>query len=291
MFQSVLPELAPVATLRPIRATDYSVLVQASGPACLPARYGSFHVIGIPLSPGYAVERGTHTLTRCLRLRFGDVSIHAAGPGDHVYWAEGARCLYIHLHPRTVREAAELLLGTSDVSISSHDRLRDSELHDIGLAFAELVATHREPGDSITRELIVALTKRLVARYSVPITPRPTIGRCDVDDILDRIRMEGRELGSMSELARECGLTRAHFSRRFRVVTGSTPYASMHLSQVERAKYLLVIGRSITEAALEAGFVDQSHLSRVFRQFLGITPRQFLRWDLEIRRKLLSLED
>jgi len=38
---------------------------------------------------------------------------------------------------------------------------------------------------------------------------------------------------------------------------------------------LLTGGTSISQAAVEAGFVDQSHFSRVFKQHTGATPRQY----------------
>jgi AraC family transcriptional regulator len=82
--------------------------------------------------------------------------------------------------------------------------------------------------------------------------------------------------GSMSELARSCGLTRAHFTRRFRALTGNAPYAVMLGSRVEHAKHLLTTGhRSISEVAYATGFTDQSHLSHTFQRLVGTTPARF----------------
>jgi AraC-like DNA-binding protein len=44
---------------------------------------------------------------------------------------------------------------------------------------------------------------------------------------------------------------------------------------VHKAKDLLLNGTPIAEAALEAGFFDQSHLNRVFKKFHGVTPGQY----------------
>jgi AraC-like DNA-binding protein len=41
------------------------------------------------------------------------------------------------------------------------------------------------------------------------------------------------------------------------------------------AKRLLAQGRSIIDTALETGFSDQSHFTRVFREHTGATPNQY----------------
>ncbi len=57
---------------------------------------------------------------------------------------------------------------------------------------------------------------------------------------------------------------------------GLPPHRYQLQQAVERAKTLLCGGASICQAALEAGFADQSHFSRRFREFTGATPRQYL---------------
>jgi len=43
------------------------------------------------------------------------------------------------------------------------------------------------------------------------------------------------------------------------------------------AKEAIALGRTLAEAALEAGFADQSDLTRAFRRVAGMTPAQFRR--------------
>ena len=42
--------------------------------------------------------------------------------------------------------------------------------------------------------------------------------------------------------------------------------------RAERARVLIREGRTLATAAAECGFVDQSHLTRVFRRQFGFTP-------------------
>jgi transcriptional regulator GlxA family with amidase domain len=76
----------------------------------------------------------------------------------------------------------------------------------------------------------------------------------------------------LDDLAEVAGLSRYHFGRVFRDEVGQTPWAFVRETRVERAKELLAEGHSPAEAAHEAGFFDQSHLTRVLRTIDGRTP-------------------
>ena len=86
-----------------------------------------------------------------------------------------------------------------------------------------------------------------------------------------------RQNVSIDELTQLTGLNRAYLIRLFRRTVGIPPYAWLLQVRIERAKKLLARGDSIVDAALETGFADQSHLTRYFRNMLGITPGQFVK--------------
>jgi len=79
----------------------------------------------------------------------------------------------------------------------------------------------------------------------------------------------------LDELARRAGISRHRFAHVFKAATGLPPHAYQMQQAIEHAKSLLAEGVSISRTALEAGFADQSHFSRRFRQFTGATPRQY----------------
>ena len=69
-----------------------------------------------------------------------------------------------------------------------------------------------------------------------------------------------------------------HFARGFKQSAGVTPHHYLTRMRVERAQDMLArTDLSLSEIASPLGFSDQSHLTRHFRQMLGITPGQF-RW-------------
>ena len=82
----------------------------------------------------------------------------------------------------------------------------------------------------------------------------------------------------LPELASIAGLSVFHFARQFKQSAGVTPHSYLVQRRVERAQDMLArTDLALSEIAVAAGFSDQSHLARHFRQMLGTTPREF-RW-------------
>lgn len=77
---------------------------------------------------------------------------------------------------------------------------------------------------------------------------------------------------SLAELAKTVGLSRFELSRQFKSAFGMSPYAWQQQVRVQRGKALLKAGTPIGDAALDLGFCDQAHFSRVFRHVTGYTP-------------------
>jgi len=82
----------------------------------------------------------------------------------------------------------------------------------------------------------------------------------------------------VADLARVAGVHPVHLARGYRRWLGAAPGERLRTRRLERAADLLMRGRtSIGEIALAAGFCDQSHLNRQFRQAYGVTPGEFAR--------------
>lgn len=85
------------------------------------------------------------------------------------------------------------------------------------------------------------------------------------------------EAFSLQELEQATGHDRWQLSRDFRAMFGVSPYRYLILRRLEKARDLLLQGRSGAQAAAECGFADQSHFGRQFRKAWGLTPKAWLR--------------
>jgi AraC family transcriptional regulator len=78
---------------------------------------------------------------------------------------------------------------------------------------------------------------------------------------------------TLKEVARECGLSVGYFSHAFRRTLGLAPHKWLIEQRVVLSKEKLRDdGLSLSDVAAECGFSDQSHLTRVFRQTVGVSP-------------------
>jgi len=78
-----------------------------------------------------------------------------------------------------------------------------------------------------------------------------------------------------AELEAVTGLTRYDLARQFRASCGTSPYRYALLRRLDAAREHLIQGRPLVEVALDAGFADQAHFSRIFTATIGITPARY----------------
>jgi AraC family transcriptional regulator len=83
---------------------------------------------------------------------------------------------------------------------------------------------------------------------------------------------------SVTELAALAGVHASHVLRTFRQYHGCTVAAYVRRQRLERARAeIATTTLPLSMIALQVGFADQSHLTRVFRQAFGETPGQYAR--------------
>ena len=83
---------------------------------------------------------------------------------------------------------------------------------------------------------------------------------------------------TLDDLAAMAGVHSSHLLRTFRRYNGSTIANYVRKRRIERARAEIgAAKRPLSSIAVDAGFADQSHFTRVFRQTYGETPGQYAR--------------
>lgn len=80
---------------------------------------------------------------------------------------------------------------------------------------------------------------------------------------------------SLTLLADEAGLSRFQVLRSFAAHYGLTPHAYLMQRRASRARDLIRSGSPLAAVAFDAGYADQSHMTRDFRRRYGLTPAAF----------------
>lgn len=81
---------------------------------------------------------------------------------------------------------------------------------------------------------------------------------------------------TLEMLERASGRERWSLSRDFRVLFGTSPYRFVTLRRLDILRTLLLDRFSLVDAALAAGFHDQSHMTRHFTRTYGVSPSRWL---------------
>jgi AraC-like DNA-binding protein len=94
--------------------------------------------------------------------------------------------------------------------------------------------------------------------------------------VLRRLEAASAEPQELADLAQVAGLSRYHFLRTFKRVTGVTPHQWVLRARLRDAARRLTETRApITEIALDVGFEDLSNFIRTFRAEFGMSPSRY----------------
>jgi AraC-like DNA-binding protein len=90
-------------------------------------------------------------------------------------------------------------------------------------------------------------------------------------------RMLAKEAQSVSAAARHLGMSERTLQRSFQRDVGITPVEYRRIARLRRLLARLSVSEvSLADAAVDAGYYDQPHLDRDFRQLVGCAPREWL---------------
>jgi AraC-like DNA-binding protein len=79
----------------------------------------------------------------------------------------------------------------------------------------------------------------------------------------------------IDHLARRVGLCQSALERRFRKVTGASPKQFASIVRIRHAVRLRAAGSDFSSIAIAAGYYDQSHFIKDFKQITGFAPEAF----------------
>ncbi|MDD7970807.1 AraC family transcriptional regulator [Roseinatronobacter alkalisoli] len=123
-----------------------------------------------------------------------------------------------------------------------------------------------------SRQALILLLARLIDR---PVQATPASAPEAIAQARARIDDDPATLVTLSELASLSGLSEFQLLRGFAKETGLTPHAYLIQRRLQQARRRIAAGAALADAAVESGFADQSHMTRLFVRTYGMTPGRF----------------
>jgi len=184
---------------------------------------------------------------------------------------------------RTLYPRADLLARIAeDMGIGCLPHLKGAVLNDPALAgiLSQLHQRLMEQGlQSECESLILTGLAHLIEHHSENSTAPKRAGneRQAVRRAREYLEANFSEDVPLSELAAVASLSPFYLARAFEREVGMPPHAYLEGVRIRRAREFLDRGSDLISTALAVGYSDQSHFTRRFKRFLGITPGEYSR--------------
>jgi AraC family transcriptional regulator len=220
-------------------------------------------------------------------VRQGDLFLKPGGSvTNELRWSsltgEPMQTLHIHLNSTLFSRTAEEMADRDPARLTLIGRagFQDPLLAQIGLALRQELEQPTAAGKLYAQSAAQMLAVHLLRCYTnIPIEikePAQRLTSRQVRRVTDFILAHLDQELSLPVLAQQAGFSPYHFARLFRRTTGESPHQFVLRQRIEHAKHLLKEGDlPLAHVALESGFANQGHLTRVFKQHLGLTPAAY----------------
>lgn len=181
------------------------------------------------------------------------------------------RCL--NVKPEVMGKVAKEITGaeclpefTSTVVCRSELAARLKDLH-------ELILQRNK--EFKKEEIFYLLIEELIADFTEPAEDSLRATSHEIQRACEFMDENFAQSIRLDDLVQVAGLKKYTLLRYFIQQKGVTPYQYLETVRVNQAKTRLEQGVSPVDAALQAGFTDQSHFSRFFKNYIGLTPKQY----------------
>ena len=141
-----------------------------------------------------------------------------------------------------------------------------------------LLADIDEPINDLSHaEVAVAVADCLLLLSGCAEDQRPSIDTTAVESVREYLAAHASEQTPASLLEGVAGTDRFTIARHFRWAFGTSPDRYRTLRRLALARAAIEKGLPLARAAADAGFADQSHMSRQFKKTYGLTPGHWAR--------------
>lgn len=253
-------------------------------------RYGPLDVLVPPLHDYMIVAYGrgaTPMARQCAHpwrkehVGPGNLSLLTDGLASHWRWSQPIDVTHLYISPEEVSRVGCEVFDRDVEHVDLHDTLKADDPELLQLT-RNLQAEASGPGlggrlyaDTILNQASIHILRRYADVAFRALSDHSSLSPRQKREVLEYIHSNIHRNLSLRELAGVTGLSTYCFARRFRHCLGVPPHEFLLSQRVDYAQRLLRGHVPLKVIAARSGFSDQSHMSRVFRKLLGVTPGQY----------------
>ena len=279
-YDSALYNRPAIITSEPLNWPGLRVERHQLGAMELPAHYHEHHLLLLhqPEAPvttrrqqGSRMDEGV--------FRRGDVGLYPGGEYGPVAWDGPTDTIHLYLDDQHLEELARRGLDLAGFQLQERFRFEDGLLNQLGQQLLGAIGTPSALGRLYTESLISTLSYHLITHYARyeprvaagPRLPGPVLARLEA-----YLEAHAEDVITLETLAGLANLSVFHFTRRFKLTMGLTPYQYVLTWKIRRAQQLLRAGQLPVAAVGDAlGFASPDHFAAAFKRVVGQTPRAF----------------
>ena len=198
-------------------------------------------------------------------------------PAGAPFWTSAERPLSIRFLSVQFSRGHLRAMAQSAAALSGDPRLAFFDPRLLALArLFEAECCAETPSDPLLGDSLALGLFALLAKGGAELAPEPYRGGLtprQVRLVCDHLERHLAEPADLAQLAGLAGLSPSHFHRAFRRSMGAPPHRWLTWKRIRRAQALMRDrGRSLADIAVETGFADQPHFTRVFSKVVGVSP-------------------
>ena len=107
-------------------------------------------------------------------------------------------------------------------------------------------------------------------------TSQQQIASSKILDTMSYVQLHLNKNITVAQLAQRVNQNKDYFSKQFLIHTGQRPLNYIHEKKIERAQYLIATtDKTFLEIALDTGFSNLPHFSKIFKQIVSLTPGEY----------------
>ncbi|MEO1377528.1 MAG: AraC family transcriptional regulator, partial [Cyanobacteria bacterium J06635_10] len=219
------------------------------------------------------------------------VENHYCQPGEVLFipaqmryssnWQQAGEFSLIGFPPTFFEQIINESVEVNQIELIPQIGLSDPFIRQIGIALkADVEAGYpagRMFGESLATGLVIHLFKHYSAwQIKLPSESTGGLPEYQLLHVKDYVQAHLNQNISLSQMAGVINLSHYHFCRLFKQSTGITAHQYVTRCRIDKAKQLLSNTElTITDITFEIGLTNHSSFTRLFRKYVGVTPKSF----------------